>query len=152
MTYIGIDQSTTNTGVVVLTDDKKIETFSLITPPKKMQIEDRILYTKLQLLKFITHYHQTELKIGMESISFGSKGRVAQLSMLLGYIYFSLKEIGYDTQLFTPSHIKKLYSGKGNAKKEDMLEATAKEVIKYFESKYKKIDDLIDAYAIATLL
>lgn len=152
MIFIGIDQSTTNTGVVVLTADKKLETFCLITPPKKMQIEDRILYTKLQLFDSLSHYNIGEVKIGMESISFGSKGRVAQLSMLLGYIYFSLKALCYQVELFTPSHIKKLYCGKGNGKKEDMLGATDIKIIKHFEDRYKKIDDLVDAYAIAKLL
>ena len=105
------------------------------------------------------------IKIGIEGLSFMSRGNI--ISQFSGYHYVLRntlnKIIPFDNQfLFSPSSIKKL-AGKGNFKKDDMINAFLKEndnnnellrEIKKTPEKFqnrngkwkKPLDDLVDSY------
>ena len=69
-----------------------------------------------------------------------------------GFIYYTLKNKNFQVMYFTPSEIKKFATGNGRAKKEDMLKCIDNKIVDMFKNKYKKIDDLVDAYWIAKLV
>jgi len=149
--FLGIDASSTNTGVVALDENGCYLWATLITPNKKLTFEGRVLET-FRTLRLLLSKH-TIVRAGIEWSSFASRGKVADLAALNGYIYYSLLEQGVEISKLPPSTIKKAYQGKGNCKKEDMELATPSEIVsKFLLLSPKKIDDLVDAYAIAKVV
>ena len=147
---IGIDTSTTNTAVVVLEDGKLLR-FELISPKSKDLIERSIEICA----QFKYHFHNVnidDVTVGIEGASFMSTGKRDKLVMLMGYVYYHLMLEGFAVKLLPPSTIKKQFTGNGRAKKEEVISCLPKEVRDSFEAHYKKIDDLADAYAIASIL
>ena len=147
--YIGIDQSTTSTGLVFITDKGEYSHSYLIKPNPKLSIEERIIQTKLELFNLIQPLHDKIKGIGLESPAIYAKGRVIQLASLYGFIYYSLIELDLPTYTYTPSSIKKSATGNGRASKDEMIEIIPNSTLQDFQSKSKKIDDLADAYHIA---
>ncbi len=151
MHYVGIDTSTTNTAIVILDSQKNLSDFILLRPTDKDIIKRSQIICKAISVHFLRLDH-TRCKVGIEGASFGSVGKKDKLVMLMGYVYYHLLLEGFDVTMLPPSTIKKQFTGNGRAKKEDMIDKLPKEVKKCFEEKYKKIDDLADAYAIGTCL
>jgi len=148
---LGLDISSTNTGVCLL-DLEGNYLFSYLIKSKKKDFEERVIDIGEELFIIVDSIGDKIKAIGIESVSFFSKGKVAQLAMQNGYYFYTLKNKGYNVKTYTPSSIKKFYCGNGRAKKEDMLKNTPKDVIEDFLLvDNKKIDDLVDAYAIAKL-
>jgi len=145
--YIGVDLSTTNTGIVVLSNSGGLLDFKLISPENK-DIKERAYIVSREVKKYIRQHRDVFTKIVIEDISLHSKGKVVDLAMLLGSVYYSLKK-HYEIVLVPPTTLKKFYTKNGRAKKEDMISNTPELIIKRFSDKYKKIDDLVDAYALA---
>jgi Holliday junction resolvasome RuvABC endonuclease subunit len=144
--FIGIDLSTKNTGIVVLDNKKKLKEFKLIKATEK-DIKDRSFKIIQQVFSFLSPYKNSI--IYLESPSFFSKGKVVDLAMLNGAVYYKALELGYDIRLITPSAVKKAYIGNGRASKEEMIEFTPKHILNEFQKEERKIDDLVDAYAMA---
>jgi len=148
---LGLDVSSSNTGVVALDIEGNYLWATLITPNKKLTFEGRVLEIS-RTLKLLISKHQI-VAAGIEWSSFASRGKVADLSALNGFIFYTLLEQGVDITKLPPSTIKKEYQGKGNCKKEDMELATPPNIIsKFLLISPKKIDDLVDAYAIAKVI
>jgi len=145
--YIGIDLSTTNTGIVVLSNSGGLLDFKLISPEGK-NIKERALKINDIVKKYVRQHRDVFTKVIIEDISLHSKGKIVDLAMLLGSVFYDLKK-HYEVMLVPPTTLKKFYTKNGRAKKEDMIEATPGEIIDLFSKKYKKIDDLVDAYALA---
>lgn len=150
MFSIGIDSSSTNTAIVILKNGKLYDYF--LISPKSKDILARSLSIIDDLIYNVSKYDVKKVKIGIEAASFQSVGMRDKLSMLLGGIYYGLRLLDYDVSLYPPSTIKKQYCGNGRAKKPEMLEATPKNIVNIFKAEYKKLDDLVDAYAIATII
>ena len=148
MVFIGIDQSTTNTGIVVIDEEQEIIEFELVKDKTK-DIIDRSLIMIEKVKSKIGQYKPDDCKVCVEGISFFSKGRIDKLAMLLGGIFYGLKAEGYEVGLVPPNSLKQSFTGSGKAKKEDMLASCPKEILDLFREKEKKIDDLVDAYALA---
>jgi len=162
--YIGLDVSSTNTGVCGIDEKGKFLFFFLITPPKKQNLEERFLYVKKKLFELLESLDI--IGIGIETPSFYSRGRVIDLARGNGYIYYSLLEKGYNIKGFTPSQVTKfLLNGKkkkdikvdnvpaGIKKKAYLWQGLPKEIKdELLSSSYKKYDDLIDAYSVANLV
>lgn len=93
-----------------------------------------------------THY---VYKAGLENISYGSIGQIADLARLLGTVERTLYLNEIEYELFEPTSIKK-YAGKGNFSKEDMYEALNENEKFYINNLgLKKIDDVVDSCWIA---
>lgn len=81
-----------------------------------------------------------------------ARGKIIDLAMLNGAIFYGLKVLGYDIILVPPTIHKKNQTGSGRAKKEDMIESLPSNVADSFYKTSKKIDDLADAYSLAKFI
>ena len=149
--YIGVDLSSTSTGVVAL--DKTGElVFTYAIQPKIKDINLRYLKIKDELFKIIKNYNQDVIHLGIESPSFFSKGKIITLATGWGYVYFSLLEGNYDTLTYPPSKIKKFATNNGRADKQMMYDYLPDNIkLEIDSTTYKKKDDIVDAYWIAKM-
>ena len=155
MIKIGIDTSTTNTAVVILDGDNKLLNFKLFSPKDKDLIErshNIVVDVSNYVAEIYEEYEDYDFNIGIEGASFMSVGKRDKLVMLLGAIFYSLRIKFGAVTMFPPSTIKKQFTGNGKAKKDEMIANCPKEVLDKFKSAYKKLDDLVDSYAIASIL
>jgi Holliday junction resolvasome RuvABC endonuclease subunit len=151
MFYVGIDTSTTNTAVVVLDNEKQLKKFKLFSPKSK-DILHRSASIVVDVRDYLSDIPTADCVIGLEGASFQSRGMRDKLSMLLGGVFYHLWAAGYSVKLLPPSTIKKNFTGNGRAQKEDMRRLMPRDVLVKFDAEYKKVDDLVDAYAIASML
>jgi len=91
-----------------------------------------------------------QIVFNFEAVSYGSVGQIASLALLLGHLRHIARNHG-QVLLVEPSALKKAATGKGNAKKEQMIDCLPEEIRKQIESHaelhgLKKIDDLADSY------
>ena len=132
--------------MVILDDKKELKEFHLISPKDK----DLIKRSQIICEAISSHFKgisNTNCKVGIEGASFGSIGKKDKLVMLMGFIYYDLLIKGFDVVLLPPSTIKKQFTGNGRAGKAEMIAKLPLSVKEAFEVRYKKIDDLADAYA-----
>lgn len=156
--YMGIDQSLSKTGVVILEGDKVIHHEVIHTDKtgftiyhdvlsRSQAIADRI--TKLKTMYEVDHW-------AMEGLSFGSNGAATRnLAILFSKVCSTLFEVNPYT--VAPMTLKKFATGSGKASKEDMLEEVYVhnpvfgELLKPLSISKGK-HDLADAYWIAHYL
>lgn len=100
-------------------------------------------------------------EIAFEDYSFGSVGKVFGIAENTGVLKQKLFEYGIPLSLFAPSQIKKFATGKGNAKKEQMIESFETnlniDLYKIFNINKDKgpispLSDIADSYFIAKYL
>jgi len=151
MTVLSIDQSLSCSGVTIWEDDKLLYFTCLKTSPKQ-DVLTRIIEITEKLKTLIETYDVKGLVL--ESLPFGLNS--TSVRPLAG-LHMCLQKLVYDTgiELFE-SHVtktKKLATGKGNAKKEDMLNALLSRDKRTFDTfvsgGYKKttgLTDLTDSY------
>lgn len=121
---------------------------------------DRYIQLAKECLKIISMFPPEETIIGIEGYAFGAKGKVFHIAENCGILKYLLIDSGYqiiDEEKMSPNIIKKNATGKGNAKKKDMLEAFIKEngynpleimtPDKSIESSF--VADIVDSYFIA---
>ena len=91
----------------------------------------------------------------MESYSMGSKGRVFELAEATGYMKLGIYLYKIPLILFSPSSIKKEFSGKGNADKNRMSEAFYEregfyihDLIQENDPRNSPCSDIVDSYAV----
>lgn len=145
---VGLDISSTNVGVSIIDLKGNLLGFELISPKDK-KLELRGLEILKRIEKIFEEFDQVPVAVGLEWSSFASKGRVIDLTALNGAVYYFLLKKGYLTYRFAPTTIKKFFTGNGRSKKEDMSKACDESVLNQFREKYKKLDDLVDSFAIA---
>lgn len=99
--------------------------------------------------------------VGLESYSYGSKGMVFEIGENTGHLKFRLWEQGITPYLIPPTVVKKASSGKGNAKKEEMIAAFVqqtglKELEQLFSVSERKnkspCADCVDAFFVCKLI
>lgn len=152
MIKVGIDTSTTATAIVVKNDHRLLE-FKLFQPKEK----DIIKRSSLMLsgidnyIDYLLVKHR-EIVFGVEGASFMSVGKRDKLIMLMGHVFYNLLQKGQSVRLLPPSTIKKQFTGNGRAKKEEVINTLPLPVKEKFIEQYKKIDDLADAFAIASII
>lgn len=158
MTYfLGIDQSYTSCGVVLLNDRTELISYTTIKSTKSDDIFARARYvTDVVAHDWVDKYHP--LMIGLEGLAFSKFGDATRD---LAGLQFTLVNhfrgvYTYDTTnllVVSPNELKKYATGKGNAKKEQMVASLPKDVVQSFKDQnYKKttgLYDLADAYWIA---
>lgn len=141
--FTGIDQSYSNTGIVIL--DNKGNVFKTLTWKTKEKDNIKRLaefYKNIQDL--ISQFKDTIY--AMEGYSY-SKFNMAILGELGGVIKLAFYHSGIPITIYQPTVVKKFMCGTGNAKKELML----KQVYKKFGFDTDD-DNLADAFAIARKL
>lgn len=152
MKVMGIDQSYRSSGIVILEDDEIIhcEKYATVT-------EDDVYNRAHQLATHISLMYSKYQpdRVAFEGLSFGSTGNVTRDlgGLLFTAILFLRHKHGADPQVIPPPTVKKIATGKGNSKKEAVIDALPSKVRAEFDAlgvkKTTGLADLADAYWIA---
>lgn len=150
--FIGIDQSYTSCGVVVLNEDGSVHSFDTIkTVGEDIFLRARQVAQELETIVNQQHNLQT---IGIEGLAFSKFGNATRdLAGLQFVIMNTLRhELGQEVKIVSPNSLKKFATGSGKAKKQEMVDFLPEHVIDLFKQEYKKSNglyDVADAYWIA---
>lgn len=147
MINVGIDQSLTSTGIVVQSDNKTVDYLIITSDIEKDEFE-RVSHITESIISFLSQYDVDNINI--EGLSFGSNGDATRkLAGLQFHIVIELREhFNCNCSVIPPQSIKKLATGDGRSKKEELFEALP-EYEKELFSEYKKTKgryDITDAY------
>lgn len=147
--FLGIDQSYTSTGWVVVDVAGRIKGDGVIVTTNERTIFERSRDVATQIGEVIARFQPTTVAI--EGLSFGSFGNTARD---LAGLQFTIINLNANTpfQVVAPTAVKKFATGSGKASKQEMLEATPTHVLRHFRSRYKNttgLFDVVDAYWIA---
>ena len=152
---IGIDQSFTSTGFVVLNNEDQSVVFSArICSDPKSDIFDRVVQITTEVVNLINTWPNAP--IILEGLAFGNVGNATRdLAGLQFHLVIKLRELKREVTIYTPLTVKKtaeLPKGSKRGKKE-MMEALPPDVMALFLSngfkKTKGLPDITDAYWIA---
>lgn len=153
---LGIDQSYSSTGYVILNTDCNVIDFGTISAKKsdKYDIFDRATIISTGLIQLTKQYKP--MICGIEGLAFSKLGNATRdLAGLQFVIITQLRNNGYDNDhviIATPKQVKK-FAGEGNADKEFMVNSLPLEFRdSILQRNYKKttgLYDIADAYWIA---
>ncbi len=148
-TILAIDQSFTCSGIVILRDSQILHCEKLTTD-KKADKFARSWEVAQRMLVLAKMYNPTIL--AMEGLAFGGVGNATRdLAGLQFVIATQETYVGkLKVELVSPGTVKKVATGKGNAKKPELLEHLPKDALKKFldlgVKKTTGLMDLTDAY------
>lgn len=137
MTYVGIDFSMTSPAVCVYSGDPNKFSFTKsnhhsLSSHKIKSSKNIICNIPLpfenqmqrfdNLSKWVMSIIGTfsDLTVGLEDYAMGAKGKVFHIGECGGILKHALWQAGIRFETYPPTVIKKFYTGKGNAKKQDM--------------------------------
>ncbi len=126
MRFIGIDYSTTSTGIAIV-EGSHWQTFTLRSKPTGQTLSD--YYDRIQDLGHDI-IAATELRlgdqIGIEGIAFAAKGRAVDRLHFAWHrtVEFITRLQQGEPYVITTNQVKQLATGKGNAQKDEVLLAT----------------------------
>lgn len=149
MKILAVDQSFTSCGLIVFDDSKMIELYRFVSN-KQLDNFDRAWEVASAVRS--TALKHSVLYVALEGLAFGGVGDATRNLAGLQYtIVTTLRNIDYiDTLIIPPTNVKKMATGKGNAKKEDLHAALPQEVKDIFAANnWKKttgLFDMTDAY------
>lgn len=172
----GVDYSLTSPACCILKDDKII--IHCVTTKKPLVINYLVepfhIITHLIDDKFSSFYSRVNIlsdlffeilkevpQIAFEDYSFGSKGRVFAIAENTGYLKQRLHNNSSNLYLYAPTQIKKYATGKGNAKKDQMIESFKEKFnidlfdifnINKQKSSIAPIPDIVDSYYVMEFL
>ncbi len=152
MKILGIDQSYTSSGIVILMDGELLEAHRYCADKNTNRFAQAYEIT-LHIAKIVDEYKPDIIAI--EGLAFGMRGNVTRdLGGLQFVIIAHLQEVkGYDVVILAPTTVKKYATGSGRAKKEDMIAQLPNGVHERFiglgVKKTTGLADLADAYWIA---
>ena len=112
----------------------------------------RFLYNAQQFINFMQLYDCESARL--EGYAFGAKGKVFNIAEATGLLKYLMYKMGISFTVEIPSVIKKFATGKGNAKKDEMVDAfiqeTGIDLYKLFEKDKvaNPMDDIADSYFI----
>lgn len=150
---LGIDQSYSSTGIVVLLNGM-LDYFNVIKISKEIvDIHEKALIIALEISKIIEEHKITEIHI--EGLGFGSVGNATRDLAGLQFTIINickLKNPNLTFFILSPNSVKKFATGSGKANKSEMIESLPLDIKqKFLEKNYKKstgLADLTDAYFI----
>lgn len=154
---MGVDQSLTSTGVVVLVNGElTCETHChRITSNKDHNQYERVKEVCTKFSELVDLYKPHRLVF--EGLAFGAKGNSVRVlaGVQFGMVIEALRkgyELNSDLFIVTPNAVKKYATGIGNANKDAMFKALPTDVREKLLKKHKKttgLYDVTDAYFIA---
>lgn len=157
MFYIGIDQSYTSTGFVVLDDNNTLLYSNVFSSPKENDAFTRSWNLSELIITEIAKYK--DCAIAIEGLAFSMTGNATRdLAGLQFTIVNKIKFIlNKSVLIVAPPSLKKHATGNGKASKELMINALPQEVLYVFtkEKNWKKsrgLTDVTDAYFLADYL
>lgn len=157
MNYIGIDQSYTSTGFVVLDEQKNLIDCNILSTPKTDDIFKRAWELSEAIITGISKY--PDAKLAIEGLAFSMRGNATR--DLAGLQFSIITKINFilnrDITIVAPPTLKKSATGSGKASKEEMIDALPKDILEVFtkEKNWKKsigLTDVTDAYFLARYL
>lgn len=157
MNYIGIDQSYTSTGFVVLDEQKNLIDCNILSTPKTDDIFKRAWELSEAIITGISKY--PDAKLAIEGLAFSMRGNATR--DLAGLQFSIITKINFilnrDITIVAPPTLKKSATGSGKASKEEMIDALPKNILEVFtkEKNWKKsrgLTDVTDAYFLARYL
>lgn len=154
--YLGIDQSFTSCGVVLLDESKNVIEATTIKTSKEQDIFERAWYIADTISSDFLTVYEPEI-VGLEGLAFSKFGDatrdLAGLQFTLVNYFRHFHELKENLVIVSPNELKKFATTKGNAKKEQMVDSLPKNVLESFrDQNYKKttgLYDVTDAYWIA---
>lgn len=156
MMFLGIDQSYTSTGICMVDENKTLLHHELIKSNKN---EDIFLRSKFIIDKICSLINlNSPNAVGIEGLSFSNFGNATRDLAGLQFVLVHLLRFDLDYNdsmlaIVPPTKLKSYGCGKGNAKKDEMVDSLPKSVLQSFQdSNYKKstgLYDATDAYYIA---
>ena len=151
MRILGIDQSYTSTGIVVLEDDDVVYAERYVTDDKRDK-PDRALEIAKRILEVVQE--QYPFLIALEGLAFGMRGDATRdLAGLQFVIVCMLREHDRDCIVVAPNTVKKFATGNGRCEKIEMYDCLPDNVKTLFDNmgllKTTGRYDLTDAYYIA---
>lgn len=152
MIHLGIDQSYTSSGIVVLQGDTLIH-FSVFKTKKEEDVFLRSWNISEQIVAIINEYSVDSVSI--EGLAFGMMGNATRdLAGLQHMIVNKVRQITKKPIIIVPPlTLKKFATGDGKAKKKQVIETLPDDVISAFKGEGYKLTtglaDLADAYFLA---
>lgn len=148
---MGVDQSYTSSGIVILDEQSNIILFET-----KKTVGDDMFARSWEIashLQAIARHFNVQT-IGLEGLAFAKFGNATRdLAGLQYAIINNLRFISMrDVKIISPNALKKYATGKGNVKKQEMVDFLPDNVLNSFQALYKKstgLYDVADAYWIA---
>jgi Holliday junction resolvasome RuvABC endonuclease subunit len=154
MKILGIDQSFTSCGIVVLVDGAMTSFTTISTKDMKdKDIHFRANFIAERVAEIINN--EAPDKIAMEGLAFQQIGNATRDLAGLQFVLINkiTYQMGHAIDIHTPLSVKKLATGSGKSKKEQMLEALPTNILDRFKQagyvKTRGLTDLCDAYFIA---
>ena len=160
--YIGLDQSYSNTGYVIIDDNgTTLKTGTINSPKTDGDIFARAKYIAMDIAMIVCEYKECINNIWhtpiicIEGLSFGGFGSATRdLAGLQFMIINTLRDFAInDITVLPPTSLKKFALGKGKGSKEDMLAAVPSDIYDFLiNTGYKKskgLYDVVDAYWLA---
>jgi Holliday junction resolvasome RuvABC endonuclease subunit len=156
MLILGIDQSFTNSGLVI-NDNGNITHAEVYSTDKNDDIFKRAWDISEHICD-LANKHKADL-ISIEGLAFGNFGNATRdLAGLQFLIVSKLKYLhDFRVEIISPKELKKFATDKGNAKKQEMLEAVPQKTKDFFMvnlglKKTKGLYDVVDAYFLSTII
>ena len=149
MRIIAIDQSYTLSGIVVMDDISVIHAEKYTTDKAKDKFARAWELTNH--IKTLVEEYNPDI-IAMEGLAFGMRGDATRDLAGLQFVVVSRLrfEDNYDVEIYAPTTIKKVATGKGNAKKDMLIECLPNNIREIFDElgvkKTTGLRDLTDAY------
>jgi len=154
MKVMGIDQSFTSSGIIILNNDDIIYAECFRTNKKNNRF-NRAYEITVHITQLIAKYDPDIIAI--EGLAFSMRGNATRdLAGLQFVIVTYLQEVlNTEVDIIAPLTVKKFATGSGNAKKEDMISHLPEDALDLFLAtgvkKTTGLADLADAYWIAKI-
>lgn len=157
MRVLGIDQSFTSCGFVIMDDNRQMLSFGRLVSDKEQLSIDRARWIVDEVEKLVHEWKPTH--VSFEGLALGVRmgDATRDLAGLMYMLWSRLRhQLGYvDTlHVVAPTTVKKHATGKGRAEKKDMIAALPTHITESIISagylKTKGLPDIADAYWIAS--
>lgn len=143
-TILSIDQSFTSSGICIFEDGKMIHAERFVTD-KALDIYERAWKVADKVVDVAKHFNVSH--VGIEGLAFSKFGDATRdLAGLQFVIITRLRFIeNMNVVIVPPNTVKKVATGKGNAKKEELLECLPPDIREVFDKmNLKKSTGLLD--------
>lgn len=154
MRYLGIDQSYTSSGIVIMDDDNVLVHSEIYKTDKEQDVFTRAWNISEKAVALIKEYGVESVSI--EGLAFGSVNANATRDLAgLQFLIVSKVRIvqGIPIEIIAPTSLKKFATTSGKATKKDMIAALPGTVLEHFKSQGFRVTtglaDLTDAYFLA---
>lgn len=154
MRYLGVDQSYTSSGIVIMDDNAELVHSEIFKTSKEEDVFVRAWTISEKIVALIKEYRVESVSI--EGLAFGSVNANATRD-LAGLQFLIVTKVrlvlGLHIEIIAPTSLKKYATTSGKATKKDMIAALPPLVLEHFKTQGFRVTtglaDLTDAYFLA---